>query len=73
MTFFQTFKKSFDFSGRATRKEFWEFFFGVIFIALILSAYDGMIGTYDPNSGYGMISVLFGLLFTPTTPNARFF
>jgi uncharacterized membrane protein YhaH (DUF805 family) len=52
-------KKYAVFSGRSQRAEYWYFFLFNIIIGFVLGFIDGIIGTYDPVSGYGLISGLY--------------
>lgn len=55
------------FSGRATRSEYWYFTLISVLISIIITIFDGMIGTYDDVSGFGMFSSIFSLaLFIPS-------
>jgi uncharacterized membrane protein YhaH (DUF805 family) len=50
-----------QFNGRAGRKEYWYFtLFNVIF-SVVLSFVDGLTGTWDPESGIGLLSTLYSL------------
>jgi uncharacterized membrane protein YhaH (DUF805 family) len=54
-------KKYAQFSGRARRKEYWYFtLFNVIF-SVVLSFVDGLTGTFDAESGVGLLSGLYSL------------
>lgn len=54
-------KKYAQFSGRARRKEYWYFtLFNVIF-SVVLSFVDGLTGTWDPESGIGLLSAIYTL------------
>ena len=53
-------KKYAVFSGRARRKEYWYFFLFNILIAFAIAFVEALIGTVDPETGYG----LFGALYT---------
>ncbi len=54
-------KKYAVFSGRSQRAEYWYFVLFHIIIVFVLGFIDGIIGTNDPVSGYGLISVLYVL------------
>jgi len=54
-------KKYAEFSGRSQRAEYWYFVLFNIIIAFVLGFIDGIIGTFDPVSGYGLISGLYTL------------
>lgn len=47
------------FSGRARRKEYWMFFLFSTIAAVVLSILDMAIGTFDPQSGFGLISLAY--------------
>lgn len=49
------------FSGRARRKEFWLYSLTVLVLSVILVIIDVTAGTYDPASGYGVLSSIFYL------------
>ncbi|MBK6512489.1 MAG: DUF805 domain-containing protein [Haliea sp.] len=54
-------KKYAQFSGRARRKEYWYFtLFNVIF-SVVLSFVDGLTGTWNPESGVGLLSGIYSL------------
>lgn len=50
-----------DFSGRARRKEYWMFVLFNLIIAFVLGFIDGIIGTFDQQSGYGLLGGLYSL------------
>lgn len=60
-------RKYFVFQGRARRKEYWFFWlFNTIFLA-ILSVLDNSTGTFNPDSGYGLLSGIYSLVvFIPS-------
>lgn len=54
------------FSGRARRAEYWYFVLFNIIIAFMLGFIDGVVGTYDTQSGLGILSGLYSLaVLTP--------
>ena len=60
-------KQYFDFSGRARRKEYWLFALINLLISLGFSIIDGITGTMDSDTGYGLLSGLYALaVFIPT-------
>ena len=59
---FQPLQKYFQFSGRARRSEYWLFFLFVIVLSTILGFVDGIVGTFDEITGYGLFSGIFILL-----------
>jgi len=50
-----------DFNGRARRKEYWMFVIFNIVVAFVLGFIDGIIGTYDAQTGYGVLGGLYTL------------
>jgi len=59
--YLEVLKKYAVFGGRARRKEYWFFaLFNMIF-ALVLAFIDGMVGTFDPETGYGVLSGIYCL------------
>lgn len=55
-------KKYAVFSGRSSRAEYWYFVLFNLIISFVLGFIDGAIGTFDPVSGYGLISGLYMLV-----------
>lgn len=51
--------KSFSFSGRARRKEYWMFVLIAVLIAIFLALADGITGTYSSELGFGLLGGLF--------------
>ncbi len=49
------------FSGRARRKEYWFFVLINFLITIALAFVDGIVGTFDPQTGFGALSVIYGL------------
>jgi len=49
------------FSRRARRKEFWMFFFINLLISVVLIAIDSLIGTFSPQTGFGLLQGLYSL------------
>ncbi|MGO4998306.1 DUF805 domain-containing protein [Oceanisphaera sp. W20_SRM_FM3] len=49
------------FGGRARRKEYWMFILFNIIISIVLGFIDGLIGTYNIESGFGLLSGLYSL------------
>ncbi len=47
------------FEGRARRKEYWFFVLFYILVFLVLSAVDGLIGTYNVDAGVGLLGGLY--------------
>ncbi len=59
MIIFETYNKFADFSGRASRKEYWSFVGFFIILSTILGFVDGLMGNFDEESGFGLISGIF--------------
>ena len=59
--FIESLKKYAVFSGRSRRKEYWYFVLFVVFISIVLSIVDNLIGAYDRSSGAGLLSSIFSL------------
>ena len=57
-------KKYAVFTGRARRSEYWLFFVFYIAISFVMGFVDGILGTYDEVSGYGVLGgiTVLGLL-----------
>ena len=60
MMFLEPYKKYVDFSGRARRKEYWLFILFYCVVAFILVILDMELGLTNSESGYGVLSGLFG-------------
>ena len=54
-------KKYATFSGRAQRAEYWYFLLFSTLIVIALSVIDGMTGSYNEDSGWGLLSGLYSL------------
>lgn len=54
-------KKYAVFSGRAQRAEYWYFVLFNMIVSIILTVLDGMIGTIDMQSGFGLLSGIYSL------------
>lgn len=54
-------KKYADFSGRASRSEYWYFVLFYFLISIVLSIVDAVTGTLNPNTGVGLLSGVFTL------------
>jgi uncharacterized membrane protein YhaH (DUF805 family) len=53
----------FSVQGRVSRKQWWlRLILPILVITLVLAFVDMVIGTYDPNSGGGILSGLFALI-----------
>jgi uncharacterized membrane protein YhaH (DUF805 family) len=55
-------KKYVEFSSRASRKEFWLFILFYLIFSIILGFIDGIVGTYNVETGYGVFSGIFILV-----------
>ena len=55
------FRRYFDFKGRSTRAEYWWWALFAVLADVILSAVDIKVGTFDWETGNGLISGLFSL------------
>jgi uncharacterized membrane protein YhaH (DUF805 family) len=55
-----------NFSGRARRKEYWMFLLFNIIFYIIAMIIDNVLGTADPETGYGLVYILYALaVFVP--------
>lgn len=54
------FNRVFDFRGRSSRAEYWWWILFSVLGDVILSIVDGAMGTYNAQSGSGLISTIFG-------------
>ena len=54
-------KKYATFSGRSRRKEYWYCFLFNLLISMLLSFVDALTGGFDPATGYGLFSSIYGL------------
>lgn len=54
-------KKYATFSGRARRKEYWFYVLFNSIVSLVLSAFDGVLGVYDYETGIGLFASVYGL------------
>jgi len=59
--YFEVLKKYAVFSGRARRKEYWFFVLFNIIVSIILAVIDGVTGTLDPESGMGLLGLIYTL------------
>lgn len=59
--FIAALKKYATFSGRAQRSEYWYFIFFYFLITVVLALLDSMTGSFNGDSGYGLLSGLFSL------------
>lgn len=55
------YKKYADFSGRARRKEYWMFYLFYILAFVVLGFIDGLIGTFNIESGIGILTGIFAI------------
>ncbi len=59
-------KKYAVFNGRSQRKAYWMFVLFNMLIAIALAIVDSMAGTFDPESGVGLLGTLYALaVFLP--------
>lgn len=49
------------FGGRARRKEYWMFFLFNLIISFLLGVFDGVMGTFSPEAGLGLLGGLYSL------------
>ena len=64
--YFEVLKKYAVFDGRARRKEYWFFALFNFIFTLVLSAIDGMFGTFNAESAIGVLSSIYVLaVFLP--------
>jgi len=49
------------FSGRARRKEYWMFFLFNLIISFLLGVIDGVMGTFSPEAGLGLLGGIYSL------------
>lgn len=59
--YLEVLKKYAVFSGRARRKEYWFFALFNIIFTIAIAIIDGMVGTFDPETGMGMIGLIYAL------------
>lgn len=59
--YLQVMRKYAVFSGRARRKEYWFFVLFNVLISILLTVIDGMIGTLNTETGFGMLSGIYTL------------
>jgi uncharacterized membrane protein YhaH (DUF805 family) len=59
--YLEVLKKYAVFSGRARRKEYWFFALFNIIFTIAIAIIDGMVGTSDPETGMGMIGLIYAL------------
>ena len=54
------------FNGRARRKEYWYFLLFNIIISVILGVIDGVVGSFSPEAGIGLLGGIYALaVFIP--------
>jgi uncharacterized membrane protein YhaH (DUF805 family) len=59
--YIEVLKKYAVFGGRARRQEYWYFVLFNIIATIILAVIDGVTGTYDPETGMGVLGVIYAL------------
>ena|ERR1700722_3108243 len=65
--YLQPFRKYAVFAGRASRKEFWPFFLLNLLLILALCGIDHLIGTWNSENHFGLLSLIVGsIIFIPT-------
>lgn len=65
--YLEGFRKFFDFSGRARRKEYWIFCLISLFVSFIAGFIDGFTGTFNEDTGFGFLSAFYAVIaFIPT-------
>jgi len=60
--YIQVLKKYADFSGRASRSEYWWFMLFTTLVNIILMVVDSQLGTFNDAAGMGMLGGLYTLL-----------
>lgn len=60
--YIQVLKKYADFSGRASRREYWWFVLFTTLASLVLAVVDSALGTFNDQAGMGMLGGLYALL-----------
>jgi uncharacterized membrane protein YhaH (DUF805 family) len=65
--YFEALRKYAVFSGRARRREYWIFTLISVVVNIVVSIVDMAIGTYDEDSGFGLLSGIYTLaVFIPS-------
>ena len=65
--YFGGFARYATFDGRASRAEFWNFFFFHLFVSLLTPYIDQMFETYSPDGNYGIFNIGYRLIaFLPS-------
>mgnify|MGYP000462159980 CR=1 FL=1 len=59
--YIEVLKKYAVFSGRSRRSEYWYFALFNIIASIILAVLDGITGTYNPETGMGLLSIIYAL------------
>lgn len=59
--YMEVLRKYFVFNGRARRKEYWMFYLFNLLISIGLLIVDNLIGTFSAESGFGLLSTIYGL------------
>lgn len=60
--YIEVLKKYADFSGRASRREYWWFVLFTTLASLILAVVDSALGTFNDQAGMGLLGGLYALL-----------
>ncbi len=65
--YLEVLKKYAVFSGRARRQEYWYFALFNMIISIIIAVIDAVAGTYNPETGMGMLGIIYAIaLLIPT-------
>lgn len=59
--YIEVLKKYTEFIGRARRKEYWYFVLFNVIVSFLLIIIDNVIGTFNWDSGYGLLSTVYSL------------
>ncbi|WP_101759017.1 DUF805 domain-containing protein [Oceanicoccus sp. KOV_DT_Chl] len=59
--YLEVLKKYAQFSGRARRKEYWNFVLFNLIFSIVLTFIDGLTGSLSPETGLGLLSGLYAL------------
>jgi uncharacterized membrane protein YhaH (DUF805 family) len=54
-------KRYAQFEGRAQRAEYWYFVLFNLIISFVIGFVDGLTGTFDPETGFGLLGVVYAL------------
>lgn len=59
--YIEVLKKYAVFTGRSRRKEYWYFVLFSVLVSIILGVVDGIIGTYNEETGFGILAGVYSL------------